>query len=97
MKSSTPNATKTIKEDAYRDRSELTTVVLGDGLEEIRAYSFNTCRSLHEIVIPNAAKSVKDGGITVIVGGVDNCNSQRWDGGHGGGVVTELHIARSDS
>jgi hypothetical protein len=53
-------AVKTIKDRALRNCSGLTTVILGEGLEEIGQEAFNECTSLHEIVIPNAVKTIKD-------------------------------------
>ena len=34
-------------------------MILNDGLEEIGAYAFTRCESLHEIVIPNAIKWIR--------------------------------------
>jgi hypothetical protein len=41
--------------------SGLTTISLGDGLEEIGAGAFGNCTSLEEIVIPKAVKAMEDG------------------------------------
>jgi hypothetical protein len=37
---------------AFYKRSDLTTVILGEGLEEIGKMAFRECTSLHEVVIP---------------------------------------------
>ena len=51
---------KTIKDKAFLGRYQLTTVVLGEGLEEIGAGAFCECTSLREIKIPPAVKAIKD-------------------------------------
>ncbi len=48
------------KEGAFRNCLGLTTVTLGDGLEEIGMSAFYKCTSLHEIIIPNAVKTIKE-------------------------------------
>ena len=50
---------KTI-EDTFLCRYQLTTVVLGEGLEEIVAGAYCECSSLREIKIPPAVKAIKD-------------------------------------
>ena len=54
-----PNAVRAIHERAFSCCSELTTVTLGDGLEEIGKCSFAWCTSLNEILIPNAVKTIE--------------------------------------
>ncbi len=39
---------------------QLTTVILGEGLEEIGEEAFRECTSLHEILIAQAVKVIKD-------------------------------------
>ena len=45
---------------AFSDCLGLTTVTLGDGLEEIGKGSFACCRSVNEISIPNAVKTIEN-------------------------------------
>ena len=49
---------RAIKE-AFYERRQLVTVILGDGLEEIGVDTFKGCKSLQEINIPNAVKRIK--------------------------------------
>ena len=55
-----PAAIKVIKDYAFSQCSQLTTVILGTGLEEIGEAAFAECTSLHEILIPHAIKSIKE-------------------------------------
>jgi hypothetical protein len=45
---------------AFEGYSQLTTVNLGEGLEEIGRYAFNGCKSLHEISTPPGVKVIKE-------------------------------------
>ena len=59
-----PNDGKRIKNGTFRGCSRLTTVQLGNGLEETGVYAFSTywnCPSLEQIVVPNANKMIKIG------------------------------------
>ncbi len=48
-----------IQNEAFRRRRNLEIVILNDGLEEIGGWAFSECTSLHEIVIPNTVKRIK--------------------------------------
>jgi hypothetical protein len=48
------------KDGAFRDCSGLTTVTLGDGLEEIGEKAFMDCRFLEETTELNTIKRIKD-------------------------------------
>jgi hypothetical protein len=50
---------KAIERGVFQYCSGLTTVTLGDGLEEIGACAFGWCTLLEEIVIPNAVKMIE--------------------------------------
>jgi hypothetical protein len=54
-----PKAVKGIKDSAFSFCLGLTTVTLGDGLEEIGETSFWDRVSLEHIVIPDAIKIIK--------------------------------------
>ena len=43
---------KSIKAEAFKDRRQLTTVILNDGLEEIGEEAFYKCTSLQGIAVP---------------------------------------------
>jgi hypothetical protein len=49
---------KAIKEAAFMQCLHLTTVDLGDELEEIVGFAFQNCMSLREILIPPAVKAI---------------------------------------
>ncbi len=55
-----PNVVKNIKCRAFYDCSDLTSVTLGDGLEEIGKEAFCQCTSLECIAIPNSVKAIRD-------------------------------------
>ena len=50
--------TKYIAEDAFRNNSYLVTVILPDGLLEIKANAFNSAKSLSAIEIPNTVELI---------------------------------------
>ena len=52
-----PNAVRAVW--AFMNCSELTSVTLCNGLEEIGVQAFDGCTLLQEIVIPNAIRAVK--------------------------------------
>ena len=52
-------ADKTIKKLEFLKCRGLTTVTLGDGLEQIGEYAFTRCELIHEINTPNAIKIIK--------------------------------------
>ena len=47
-----------IGENAFRDRTELTSVTIPDSVTKIGDYAFSNCNSLTEIKIPNKVKSI---------------------------------------
>jgi hypothetical protein len=49
---------KRITDDAYNMGSRLTTVTLGEGLEEIGKRAFKRCKSLKSIMIPRTVKKL---------------------------------------
>ena len=55
-----PPAVKVIKDEAFMYCSELTTVILHAGLEEIGVNAFGQCTYLPEISIPTAIKAIKN-------------------------------------
>ncbi len=55
-----PLAVKAIEQDAFQGCLQLTIVNLGEGLEEIGRGAFQSCMSLHEIVIPPTVKAIKE-------------------------------------
>ncbi len=55
----TPSA-KRISDGAFRSCRDLTTVDLGEGVEEIGEGAFDECISLNEILIPPAVRAIKD-------------------------------------
>jgi hypothetical protein len=54
-----PSSIRVIKKWAFEDCSELTTVILNDGLEEIGDRAFEGCAFVH-IVIPPAVKEIDE-------------------------------------
>lgn len=72
-----PNIVEVIKKKAFWSCSGLTTVTLGEGLQEIGASAFKRCTSLQIIAIPNDVGKIKEyacyecsGLTTVNLGGV---------------------------
>jgi hypothetical protein len=53
-----------IKDGAFYSCSQVTNVILGEGLEEIGVAAFGECSSRHEILTPNDVMAVKDGAFT---------------------------------
>jgi hypothetical protein len=58
---STPSISQGVVDASICECSQLTTVILGEGLEEIGKHAFGRCTSLYDISIPPAVKSIKDG------------------------------------
>jgi hypothetical protein len=57
-----PHAVKTIKDGSFCWCTQImSSVVLGEGLEEIGVKAFNECTSLHEITISHAVTRIKYG------------------------------------
>ena len=50
-----------IKDEAFKDRTELRIAILNAGLEEIGRRAFRACHSLEGIVIPDAVKRIEEG------------------------------------
>jgi hypothetical protein len=59
---------RAIKDWAFSHPMQLEIVILNEELEEIGELAFDCCRSIHEIVIPNAVKKIKKATFT-------NCSS----------------------
>lgn len=51
---------KTIKERAFCGYSQMTTVNLGEGREEISVGTFGECTTLHEMFIPHTVRTIND-------------------------------------
>jgi hypothetical protein len=54
-----PPVVKAFKNKTFFECSGLTTVIFGDGLEEIRERAFQDCMSLVRIEIPPAVKAIE--------------------------------------
>ncbi len=55
-----PPAVKTIQARSFPRCTQLTTVLLAEGLEEIGSGVFIECISLQEILIPHTVKAIRD-------------------------------------
>ena len=54
------SSVRAIQSRAFWGRSQLTTVILNDGLKEIGERAFQGCTSLREIDIPRSVKTIKE-------------------------------------
>ncbi|MBP5787169.1 MAG: leucine-rich repeat protein, partial [Kiritimatiellae bacterium] len=70
-----PDSVRVITTNAFRDCTNLTTIVWGTGVEEIRQYAFAGCTALTELVLPDSVRIVAENafdgctGLTNIVWG----------------------------
>jgi hypothetical protein len=62
-----PPAIIAIKAYKFYDCSELTTVILDNGLKEIEAHAFAGCRSLERIKISPTVRVIKGSGMTTVI------------------------------
>lgn len=53
-----PNSVTSIGEAAFANNSNLSTVILGEGITEIEESTFANCKSLSSIIIPDGVKSI---------------------------------------
>ena len=56
-----PNGITTIKEGAFRNRTDLTSIVIPESVVSIGAYAFSGCKGLKDIVIPDSVTSLGSG------------------------------------